>query len=225
MGQKISSVGDIIRVHGAERAGQTAVVQGDRSLTWGQLYARSKKLSQALAGVGVTSETRVSFLDKNSIEHFEVFFACSLLNAVSVDVNWRLAPPEVAYIVNDAESRVFIAHNEFRPVLDAIAGDLHPDSLVVIIGGDAAPVGKLRTIAYEDFLSGGAETDPGVQGGAEDVAFQLYSSGTTGRPKGVMLTNNNFFALMPLAKDMWELDADSVNMIAMPLFHIGGGGW
>ena len=96
MGNKIASVGDIIRVHGAERAGQISVVQGERSLTWGQLYSRSKKLSRALEAVGVRAETRVSFLDKNSIEHFEVFFACSLLNAVSVDVNWRLAPPEVA---------------------------------------------------------------------------------------------------------------------------------
>jgi long-chain acyl-CoA synthetase len=130
MGQNIASVGDIIRVHGAERAGQTAVVQGERALTWGQLYARAKKLSQALSAVGVKSETRVSFLDKNSIEHFEVFFACSLLNAVSVDVNWRLAAPEVAYIVNDAESQVFIAHNDFRAVIDAIAGDLHPESIV-----------------------------------------------------------------------------------------------
>ena len=225
MGQTISSVGDIIRVHGTERAAQISLVQGERSLTWGQLYSRAKKLSRALEANGVRSETRVSFLDKNSIEHFEVFFACSLLNAVSVDVNWRLAPPEVAYIVNDAESRVFIVHNEFRPVVEAIAGDLHPESLVVMIGGDAAPVGKLKTVAYEDFLASGTETDPGAVGEAEDVAFQLYSSGTTGRPKGVMLTNNNFFALMPLAKDMWELDADAVNMIAMPLFHIGGGGW
>jgi long-chain acyl-CoA synthetase len=60
---------------------------------------------------------------------------------------------------------------------------------------------------------------------ADDVAFQLYSSGTTGRPKGVMLSNSNFFGLLPLAKDMWEIGPDAVNLVAMPLFHIGGGGW
>ena len=69
MGNNIASVGDIIRVHGAERADQVSVVQGERSLTWGQLYTRSKKLSRALEAVGVRAETRVSFLDKNSIEH------------------------------------------------------------------------------------------------------------------------------------------------------------
>lgn len=225
MGQKINTVGDIVRVHGVERASHPAVVQGDRSLTWGQLLSRSRKMASALQAVGVKPVDRVSFLDKNSIEHFEVFFGCSLLNAVAVDVNWRLAGPEVAYIVNDAESRVFIAHNDFRPILDAIAPELRPDSIVVVIDGDGSPVGNLTTITYENFVAGGEDSDPGISATSDDVAFQLYSSGTTGRPKGVMLTNNNFFALMPMATEMWELNSDAMNMIAMPLFHIGGGGW
>ena len=222
---RINTVGDIVKVHGAERAGQTALIQGDRTLTWGQLYERSCRMAQALKGVGVGVNDRVSFLDKNSIEHFEVAFGCALLNAVSVDVNWRLAPPEIAYIVNDAGSRVFVVSNEFFAVAEAIAGDLNPDSLVVVIGGDGTQVGSLKTVAYEDFVSAAPAIDPAVPATSEDVAFQLYSSGTTGRPKGVMLSNNNFFALLPMAKDMWELDASAMNLIAMPLFHIGGGGW
>ena len=67
--------------------------------------------------------------------------------------------------------------------------------------------------------------DPGATSELDDVAFQLYSSGTTGRPEGVMLTNINFFGLLPVAKEIWELTPDAVNLVAMPLFHIGGGGW
>ena len=225
MGSSINTVGDIVKVHGAERASQTALIQGDRTLTWGQLYERSCRMAQALKAVGVGVNDRVSFIDKNSIEHFEVAFGCALLNAVSVDVNWRLAPPEIAYIVNDAGSRVFVVSSEFRAVAEAIANDLNPDSLIVVIGGDGTQVGSLKTVNYEDFVSAAPAIDPEVPATSEDVAFQLYSSGTTGRPKGVMLSNNNFFALLPMAKDMWELDASAMNLIAMPLFHIGGGGW
>ena len=210
----ITNVSDIIRVHGTEQPSAVALVLGDRTVTWGQLYERSCRMANLFRAAGVGPEDRVAFLDKNGIEHFEVFFGAALLNAVSVDVNWRLAAPEVEYIVNDAEAKVFVVGSDFEPVLDAISGTLRPGMKVLRIGSE-----------YEGELAAQPADDPGVLQTGQDVAFQLYSSGTTGRPKGVMLTNDNFFGLLPLAKEIWELTPDSVNLVAMPLFHIGGGGW
>jgi long-chain acyl-CoA synthetase len=215
----ISTVADIIRVHGADRAEATALVQGERRLSWAELHRRASQVAQGLAAEGVGPQDRIAFLDKNSIEHFEVFFGAALLNAVCVDINWRLAPPEIAFIVNDAEAKVFVVGPDFVPVLDAIARDLTAVAKIVVIGGHGT---------YEDYggwVARQAVDDPGVVADTEDVAFQLYSSGTTGRPKGVMLSNTNFFSLLPMARDMWELSPDAVNLVAMPLFHIGGGGW
>jgi long-chain acyl-CoA synthetase len=212
--QRISTVSDIIRVHGAERATRTALIQGERTVTWGELLARSAQVANLLASHGVGHDDRVAFLDKNGIEHFEVFYGATLLGAVCVDVNWRLAAPEVEYIVNDAQAKVLVVGPEFVPILDAIRANLTTATAVYVIGDD-----------YEAAVDAQPSTDPGTPMTADDVAFQLYSSGTTGRPKGVMLTNANFFGLLPLAKEIWELDESSVNLIAMPLFHIGGGGW
>ncbi len=210
----INTVSDIIRVHGVALADQVALVQGDRRQTWAELYARSGQVANLLAAAGVGSQDRIAFLDKNGIEHFEVFYGAALLNAVCVDVNWRLAAPEVEYIVNDAEAKVLIVGPDFVPVLEAIRPNLTTATTILVIGTD-----------YEAAVDAQSTTDPGIASADDDVAFQLYSSGTTGRPKGVMLTNANFFGLLPLAKEMWELSADSVNLVAMPLFHIGGGGW
>jgi len=215
----INSVVDIIRVHGSELADSVAYIAGDRRVSWAEAYERSCRMANLLASHGVGSEDRVAFLEKNSLEHFDVFYGCALLNAVAVDVNWRLAAPEVEYIVNDAEAKVLVVGADFVPVLDAIVGNLPSVRQVLVIGGDG------RYADYDTELVAHAATDPGVQQGPDDVAFQLYSSGTTGRPKGVMLTNSNFFGLLPLAREMWELDETAVNLAAMPLFHIGGGGW
>jgi long-chain acyl-CoA synthetase len=215
----IDTIAGLARVHGRERPDRPAITYGDRTWTFGELDARSSQVAQALASEGVGPEDRVAFLDKNSVEYFELLLGGAKLNAVNVAVNWRLAPPEVAHIVQDAQAKVFIVGQEFVPVLDAIESELASVKKFIVVGDHP------RHQGYEDWVAGQPAEDPGVQSQPDDVAFQLYTSGTTGLPKGVMLTNHNLFALLPTAAPDWGFDESSVNLVAMPLFHIGGSGY
>src|SRR3954452_19765264 len=129
----IETVSDMIRVHGVDRGDHPALVLGDRRLSWAELLARSAQVAQALAAAGVGNQDHVAFLDKNGVEHFEVFYGASMLNAICVDVNWRLGAPEVEYIVNDAEAKVFVVGQDFLPILDAIAPNLTTVKKIVVI--------------------------------------------------------------------------------------------
>src|SRR5688572_348152 len=120
----ISTIAHLARVHGAERPDKPALTAGDRTLTYAELDARSNQVARALEAEGIGPEDRVAFLDKNTIEYFELLLGGGKLNAVMVAVNWRLAPPEVAYIVNDAQAKVFVVGEDFVPVLDAIQSEL-----------------------------------------------------------------------------------------------------
>ncbi|MBV8693518.1 MAG: AMP-binding protein, partial [Actinobacteria bacterium] len=200
----VESVADIARVHGAERPDSVAILFGDRRLTYGQLDERSNRVANALAAEGVQPQERVAFLDKNVPEFFEVVFGATKLNAVLCAVNWRLAPPEAAYIVNDAEAKVLVVGQDLLPMLDAMASELTTVKKFVVVGDGGTHE------SYETWLERHDSTDPNVAAGPDDVAFQFYSSGTTGLPKGVMLTNANCFSNVEANNDLLGFDADSV---------------
>lgn len=178
-------------------------------MTYRELDLRSSRVAQALRAEGVGPGERVAFLDKNAPGQVELFFGAAKLNAVPAPVNFRLAPPEVALIVSDTRAKVFVAGVEFRAATSEVSG-----TKVLAFGEEFA--------AWRDAHP--AE-DPGTPQNPGDVAYQLYSSGTTGRPKGVELMQSNLAAGLSLYPSLISLGGDSVSMVAMPLYHIGGGGW
>jgi len=209
-----ANVAGIIREQGRLRPERAALIFGQRSLSYGELDARSNQVAQALAADGVGPQDRVAFLDKNSPEFFEAVFGAAKLNAVLCPVNWRLAPPEAAYVINDADVSLLIVGEELLPMLDAMRADLSAVKKVVIIGRD-----------YEDWLGAQPAVDPGLSPVPEAIALQFYSSGTTGLPKGVMLSNAALFAGIAANNTSLVFSERSVNLVAMPLFHVSGGAW
>jgi long-chain acyl-CoA synthetase len=215
----ITSIAGIIRSHGAQRPDAPALEIDGRSVTFGELDRRSNQVAQALRAAGVAAGDRVAFIDKNGLEWFEVTFGLAKIGAVNVSVNWRLAPPEMAQVIGDAQAEVVIVGSEFFDHLAKVEAELPSVSTIVAIGDHD------RWTPYDAWVDAQPADDPGVEVASQDVAFQLYTSGTTGLPKGVMLTNANFFDGIDGVSGQWRFTDDSVSLAMMPMFHIAGAGW
>ncbi len=203
----------LLRDRAAEHPDTTAFVHEGERITLAEFDRRVDRVANALRDSGVRPGDRVAILDKNSLPYVELLFGAARAGAVQVPVNYRLAPDEVAYIVDDAKAPVLVAGAEFVPVLDAVAGRLRHTKRIIVAGG--------ADHAYEDYAAWtDREATPVDEPG--EVFVQLYSSGTTGLPKGVMLTHANFLALLPMVDDLWDLRPDSTLMVAMPMYHIAG---
>jgi long-chain acyl-CoA synthetase len=200
---------DLLRHYASATPDAPCLAHGDELLSFSALHTRSSRLANALRDEGVGAGDRVAILDRNGCETIELFFACAKLGAVMMPLNWRLSGAELAAILADGEPALVLVAGEFVPLLAGVAGLQR-----VVLGP-----------AYAAWRDGASETDPAVVHGANDPLLLLYTSGTTGRPKGVVLTHESHAYNGRIAGEAWDFNDKSVNLVAMPLFHIGGIGY
>ena len=196
--------------------GETAFVWGDKRVTHSQFHERASRLASALRRLGMKRQDRVGVLSQNSLEFQEIYGACEISGFICATVNWRLALPEMAYIINDGGPKVLIFEDSYAETVAALRPQLATVEHYICIGSEVD-----STLDYEEFLSAGDPSGTPFRPQPDDVAFLIYTSGTTGRPKGVMLSQAGQVAAAEiLGSDMRNSPADRL-LIMMPLFHIG----
>lgn len=193
--------------HVAERPGSTCLIFEDQTVTFAHLDARSGRVAGALRARGAAVGDRVAILAHSHPAFFELLLGCAKAGAIMVPINQRLSPREVGEILADCEPSLLILGEEL----------VH----LVPEGGNVPIVGMNDYAAWRD----GAEGISASAAGPDDPVLILYTSGTTALPKGVVLSHRNLSYLGRMAGELWHFTGSSVNLAAMPLFHIGGIGW
>jgi acyl-CoA synthetase (AMP-forming)/AMP-acid ligase II len=198
--------------------GTVAAEDAERQVDFAALRAESRHLAAVLGARGVGAGDRVAVLSKNRIECLLATFACSLLGAVSVPLHWRLRPAELEALLLDAQARALLGEGALLrplaelPVIEGLAARLRFDD-----GPGAAPAG------FDSWRDGARAGAQGREPSADDAVVQMYTSGTTGRPKGALLTHRNLTAMVATwLFDMPLRPGRDRFLHNTPLFHVGG---
>jgi acyl-CoA synthetase (AMP-forming)/AMP-acid ligase II len=195
-----------------------------RQTSFAEFDVLTNRVANALIALGLRQHERIAYLGKNSDVYFELLLGAMKANVVMTPVNWRLAAPEIAFIVADCKAPVLFVGPECVAQLRSIRDQL-PELRMIIATEGGAPEWQ----DYAAWRDAQDADDPKVGIDRQDVAIQLYTSGTTGRPKGAMLSHANLLNLVESGdgerSDWNRWTADDVSLVAMPVFHIGGTGW
>jgi acyl-CoA synthetase (AMP-forming)/AMP-acid ligase II len=218
------NLADMVRARARSRVGAVALEFEGRRTSFAEFDTLTNRVANGLKVLGLKPGERIAYLGKNSDIYFELLLGAMKANAVMTPVNWRLAGPEIAFIVGDCKAPVLFVGPELIAQARTIKSQL-PDLRTVITTEGGAPEWQ-DYAPWRDAQSG---DDPKLPIGPSDIAIQLYTSGTTGRPKGAMLSHTNFLNLVESGHDEkpdWNTwSEDDVSLVAMPIFHIGGSGW
>lgn len=215
----IRTVADIVR-YGAKRHPQKdAHIFNGRATTYGDLYGRVARVANGLIGEGCKPSNRIALLAKNSDTYFEIVLGATMARAVAVCINWRLAGPEIVFVLNDASAKVLFVGKEYYATVEKIKSELPQVTSIIAVDG-----GHPEWPSYAEWIKKQSANDPKLDEKGDDVAVQMYTSGTTGLPKGVELTNNNYVAFFEVVNSMaWSnFQEDTRLLVAMPLFHVSG---
>src|SRR5690348_12154281 len=193
------TLGQTLSVHARLFPARTGARDLERAVTFRQWNARSCRLANALLGLGLAKGDRVAVLAYNCVEWAEIYAATAKAGLVVVPVNFRLVGPEVRFIVEDAECSALIVQDELAGVVEEIRADLPVREANVVHFGRAPCPAGFRD--YEGLIAAGADSEPEVPVSPSDPWSLMYTSGTTGKPKGVV-RNHRVNALLALVTEI-----------------------
>lgn len=191
----------------------------DRRITYEELNARANRAAHALAALGVTRGDRVAVLAENCPEYVEIFFACAKSGFVLAPVSHRLSEEEMAWQINDSQPKGIIASREWEATA---RGLIRAESQFLWSLGTPGVSIDQKNSDYEQALDEQPATEPEDTNASDDPVMILYTSGTTGRPKGAVLTHGNFFWANLNILVNADVSHDEVSLMFLPMFHIGG---
>lgn len=193
--------------------GAVAVIYDDMEITYGDLHRRVTRLAHALRGLGVGKGDRVAYLGPNHPAFLETFFATGTIGAVFVPLSFRLAVPELAYILHDSECKLLVHAGELEETVTGVLREVSVPTVVSVM-----PDGSL-SLGGRDLTARSPDTAIDENVSREETALVMYTSGTTGRPKGAMLTHANItWNAVNVLIDV-DVAGDEVSLVSAPLFH------
>ncbi|WP_454761123.1 fatty acid--CoA ligase [Caulobacter segnis] len=222
---RMHTLGDVARYHAEVRPGDVAFVFEGRETSFEQFDRHANQVANALIAAGLGTGDRVAYVGKNSDHYFQLLVGAAKAGVVTTPIGWRLASAEVAYIVADSEARMVFVGPELITHVDAVGAALAQRPVVIAMEAEGAG----EHLTFEAWRDAQPGADPHKPIETSDIAIQLYTSGTTGRPKGAMLTHDNLLGMRreasknPMAWNQWG--PEDVSLVAMPVAHIGGTGW
>ncbi len=203
---------------------KTAIVCGDRRFTYAQFAERAGRLAGALRSIGVEAGDRIAFLSSNCHRLLEAYYGVLEAGGVLLPLNIRLAPQELAYVLNDAEARFLLVESQFLPTVEAFRQASSSVKSFVLLDGKPQ-ASWLARLNYEDLLTSAAVYRRDVMEFDENSLAELfYTSGTSANPKGVMLSHRNVYLHALNFAIAVPASGETVELHAIPLFHANGWG-
>ncbi|RLA82512.1 MAG: long-chain fatty acid--CoA ligase, partial [Deltaproteobacteria bacterium] len=212
-------MGTVLKMHARHFPEKLGCQDKFKSFTFKEWNERACRLANALTDMGVGYQDRVAMIAYNRVEWMEFYAACAKGGQIAVPVLFRLAPPEIEYVVNHSDAKALIVEEPFVEAINGIRDKLTniPKENFIYIGPGKAPDGYIH---YEDLVVKGAPEEPKVTVDGADVWTFMYTSGTTGRPKGVVRTHESYMAQYYLNDiNMGVRPTDKV-MLVMPMCHV-----
>lgn len=212
-------VGEVLKTVAHWAPQKTAYVYEDQKLTYRELLARSTQLAAWLQQHGISKDDKVGFVCKNSLSFVELYFGVSLTNGVGVPVNFRLTGSEMEYILNHSDSKILFIDQEYVETIQTIREKLPQVEKIVVID-NTQELADLDMIAYETIFETRITLTPDETMVDNDSHLIVYTSGTTGKPKGAVLSHKNLVMNAMNRFAHMKGDGDVRQLIVPPLFHI-----